>query len=129
MTAAYADIAHLDAQQGLSLAVEAKPGAARTSSWAPVTPASCTRWVPQDKHEYASDVLDAGAFARFGRVEIDPGSSGFEIMTRSGNVEQPVRGWSEWEPLKGDAVASPPGRFLQWKAVLHRGRRCCAAWA
>ena len=81
-----------------------------------------------DKHEYASDVLDAGAFARFGRVEIDPGSANYEILTRTGNVEQPVRGrgdwgWSDWQPLKDGAVASPPGRFIQWKAVLSAGGR------
>src|SRR5208283_265033 len=69
-------------------------------------------------HEYASDVLDAGALARFGRVEVEPGSKGYELLTRSGNVEQPVRGWSDWQPLKDGAVASPAGRFLQWKAVL-----------
>jgi hypothetical protein len=112
----YSDIAHLEAQQGLSLAVEAKDifvGTGNTGKLYTID--------SEDKHEYASDVLDAGAFARFGRVEIEPGSSGFEIVTRSGNVEQPVRGWSEWEPLKDAAVASPPGRFLQWKAVLHRG--------
>ncbi len=76
---------------------------------------------PTDTHEYSSDVLDAGAFARFGRVEIEPGSSGYEILTRSGNVEQPVRGWTEWQPLRDGAVASPAGRFLQWKAVLSSG--------
>ena len=52
-------------------------------------------------------------------MEIEPGSSGYEILTRSGNVEQPVRGWSDWQPLQDGSVASPPGRFLQWKAVLH----------
>jgi hypothetical protein len=59
--------------------------------------------------------------ARFGRVEVEPGSSGYEILTRSGNVEQPVRGWSDWEPLRDASVASPAGRFLQWKVVLHAG--------
>ena len=72
-----------------------------------------------EKHEYASDVLDAGAFARFGRIEIEPGASGYEIFTRTGNIEQPVRGWSDWQPLEDGSVASPAGRFLQWKAVLH----------
>jgi hypothetical protein len=52
-------------------------------------------------------------------VEIEPGSTGYDILTRSGNVEQPVRGWSDWQPLTDGTVASPPGRFLQWKAVLH----------
>jgi len=71
-------------------------------------------------------VLDAGALARFGRVEIEPGSTGYELLTRTGNVEQPARGhgdwgWSDWQPLKDGAVASPPGRYFEWKAVLHAG--------
>jgi hypothetical protein len=116
----YADIAHLDAQQGLSLAVQdnekAKGLFVGTGNTGKLYVLGA-----QEKHEYASDVLDAGALARFGRVEVQPGSGGYELFTRSGNVEQPVRGWSEWAPLKESAVASPPGRFLQWKAVLQRG--------
>lgn len=116
----YADVAHLDAQQGLSLAdVRGSEGlngvligAGNTGKLACLCAA--------EKHEYASDVLDAGALARFGRVEIEPGSSGYELWTRSGNVEQPVRGWSDWEPLKDGSVASPAGRFLQWKAGLQK---------
>ena len=113
----YADIAHLEAQQGLSLAVEGKSeifvGTGNTGKLYTLD--------PKETHEYASDVLDAGAFARFGRMEVQPGSSGYEILTRSGNVEQPVRGWSDWEPLKDGVIASPAGRFLQWKAVLQPG--------
>ena len=118
----YADIAHVDAQQGLSLAVVGDGtggvliGTGNTGK--------LVRLGAAEKHEYASDVLDAGALARFGHVEVEPGSEGFEIRTRSGNVEQPVRGrndwgWSDWQPLKDGAVASPAGRYLQWKAVLH----------
>ena len=113
----YADIAHLEAQQGLCLALEGKSevlvGTGNTGK--------LYRLGSEEKHEYASDVLDAGAYARFGRIEVQPGSSGYELLTRSGNVEQPVRGWSEWEPLKDGEVASPAGRFLQWKAVLRPG--------
>ncbi len=113
----FADIAHLEAQQGLSLAVEGKSdiyvGTGNTGKLYTIR--------SQEKHEYASDVLDAGAFARFGRIEIQPGSNGYDLLTRSGNVEQPVRGWSEWEPVKDGEIASPAGRFLQWKAVLHQG--------
>jgi hypothetical protein len=115
----FADIAHLEAQQGLSLAVESNPtqqvliGTGNTGKLYTLG--------SQEKHEYASDVLDAGAFSRFGRMEVEPGSSKYDLLTRTGNVEQPVRGWSEWAPLKEGVVASPPGRFLQWKAVLHEG--------
>jgi hypothetical protein len=66
-------------------------------------------------------VLDAGATARFGRVEVEPGSTGYTLWTRTGNVEQPVRGWTDWTPLKAGEVASPAGRYLQWKAELEPG--------
>ncbi|HEY1768225.1 MAG TPA: hypothetical protein VGG26_11240 [Terracidiphilus sp.] len=111
----FADIGHLDAQQGLSLARQGSDFLIGTGN----TGKLFLLGAPE-AHEYASDVLDAGALARFGRVEIEPGSSGYEIQTRTGNVEQPVRGWSAWEPLKAGSVASPAGRFLQWKAVLQR---------
>jgi len=117
----YADVAHLSAQLGLALSN--LPGAEGTGviligtgNTGKVYSLGAT-----EMHEYASDVLDAGAFARFGRMEIEPGSQGYEILTRTGNVEQPVRGWTDWQPLQNNSVASPAGRFLQWKAVLHAG--------
>lgn len=114
----YADVAHLAAQQGLSLAVvEGTESAAKIFIGTGNTGKLCLLGA-SESHEYASDVLDAGALARFGRVEVEPGSSGYELWTRSGNVQQPVRGWSDWQPLKDSAITSPPGRFLQWKAVL-----------
>ena len=116
----YADIAHLDAQQGLSLAVAQNSidiliGTGNTGKLVSLGRA--------EKHEYASDVLDAGALARFGRVEVEPASANYELLTRTGNVEQPARsqkdwGWSDWQPLRDGAVASPAGRYLQWKTVL-----------
>jgi len=122
----YADIGHLEAQQGLSLATahgaEGPGGMLIGAGNTGKLYCLCA----SEKHEYTSDVLDAGALARFGRVEVEPGSTGYEILTRTGNVEQPVRGrndwgWSDWQPLKDGAVASPAGRFLQWKVVLHTG--------
>jgi WD40 repeat protein len=112
----YADIGHLDAQQGLSLAISGDAilvGAGNTGKLIALGAAS--------EHAYASDVLDCGAMAKFGRIEVEPGSADYEIFTRTGNVEQPIRGWSDWEPLKDGAVASPNGRFLEWKAELHAG--------
>ena len=114
----FADIAHLEAQQGLSLAtlhVEKEGDALYIGTG---NTGKLVLLGGSEKHEYASDVLDTGAMARFGRVEVEPGSANFDLLTRSGNVEQPVRGWSEWQPLKDGAVASPAGRYLQWKAVL-----------
>jgi hypothetical protein len=113
----YADVGHLNAQQGLAMT----NGPKGTVLIATGNTGKLVEFGAQEQHEYVSDVLDAGALARFGRVEIEPGSADYELMTRSGNVEQPVRGWSDWQALNGGSVASPAGRFLQWKAVLHKG--------
>lgn len=114
----YADIAHLEAQQGLGFAtVPAAQGAANVLIGTGNT-GKLFLLGAAEKHEYASDVLDATAMSRFGRIEVEPGSSGYELYTRTGNIEQPVRGWTDWQPLNNGEVASPAGRFLQWKAVL-----------
>jgi hypothetical protein len=122
----FADVGHLDAQQGLSMAA-VQDGEGMGGVFIGTGNTGKLVFLGKaEKHEYASDVLDAGALARFGRVEVEPGSTSYELLTRTGNVEQPVRGrgdwgWSDWQPLKDGAVASPPGRFFEWKAVLHAG--------
>jgi hypothetical protein len=130
----YSDFAHLEAQQAVALVPAAGGwmiGTANTGKlyrldgW--FGGSSKTKPVSAGSdHAYASDVLDAGASSRWGRVEVDPGSHGYSLFTRSGNVEQPVRrakdwGWSEWQPAAGGKIASPVGRYLQWKVVLEDG--------
>ncbi len=117
----YADMAHLEAQQALSLAAVQGPEGMGGVLVGTGNTGKLVLLGRAEKHEYASNVLDTGALARFGRVEVEYGSKLYEIWTRTGNVEQPVRGWSEWQLLKDGTVASPSGRFLQWKAVLHTG--------
>ena len=121
----YADVAHVEAQQGLSLA-EVHGSAGNGVLIGSGNTGKLYFLGKSEKHEYASDVLDTGAYARFGHIEVDPDSENYEIVTRTGNVEQPARGhgdwgWSDWQPLKDGAVQSPAGRFLQWKAVLRAG--------
>ncbi len=130
----FTDIAHLDAQQAVSMTALAGGwliGTANTGKvYGLADPRSPARSALQryaefpETHTFASDVLDAGATARWGRVEVDPDSHGYVILTRSGNVEQPVRnardwGWSDWQPAANGKVASPPGRYLQWKISLN----------
>jgi hypothetical protein len=118
----YADIAHLDAQQAVAMANT--PGGLLVGT---ANTGKLVRLATADSsatHSYASDVLDAQAMSRWGRVEVDPGSHSFQIWTRTGNVEQPARndkdwGWSDWEPAAENKVASPAGRYLQWKVVLN----------
>jgi hypothetical protein len=116
----YADVGHLDAQQGLSMA-PIPSGNGNSVFIGTGNTGKLIELGAAPAHEYASDVLDCSVLARFGRIEVQPGSAHYQIFTRTGNVEQPIRGWSEWTPLNGDAVASPAGRFLQWKAVLQSG--------
>jgi hypothetical protein len=70
-----------------------------------------------------SDVLDAASFTYWGRLrweaELNGGTLKFE--TRSGNLDAPEKNWSAWAVVdlgKGARVASPPARFLQWRATL-----------
>ncbi|HXS75482.1 MAG TPA: hypothetical protein VN753_04845 [Terracidiphilus sp.] len=121
----YADVAHVDAQQGLTL-TNVHESSGDSVLIGTGNTGKLYSLGKSQTHEYGSDVFDAGAYARFGRVEIEPDSANYDILMRTGNVEQPVRGrgdwgWSEWQPLKENTVQSPPGRFLQWKAILHDG--------
>src|SRR5258707_1246412 len=72
---------------------------------------------------YTSEVFDAQGFAQWGRAEIRAGAAaGFDLFVRSGNVESPLMGWSEWAKVGTDGgFAAPAGRVVQWKAELRRG--------
>src|SRR6185436_17556040 len=71
--------------------------------------------------ELLSAVLDAKRFARFGRVR-SSGAGTRAFSTRSGNADPPDTTWSRWQAVSGDgAIASPPGRLLQWKVRLGSG--------
>lgn len=68
--------------------------------------------------ELIASVLDARRFARFGRV-LGHHTGAAAFSTRSGNGDTPDTTWSRWQPVTGDgAIASPPGRFLQWKVRM-----------
>jgi hypothetical protein len=76
---------------------------------------------------YVSDVLDAKAVARFGKLAwVSQGK--VKLETRSGNTAKPGVGWSEWQAPgqvaklgggnEGGKIVSPPGRYLQWRVAL-----------
>jgi len=77
--------------------------------------------------KYMSDVMDAKAVAKFGKVTW-VSSGKVKVETRSGNTAKPGVGWSEWQApsavgkLGGDSdggkIASPPGRYLQFRTAL-----------
>jgi hypothetical protein len=132
----FSDLGHLEAQQAVSMAAFSGGTIVGTANTGKVYFVAEDKSLSQagirlyserlDAHSYASDVLDAGALSRWGRVEVDPGSHGYSLYTRSGNVEQPARsqkdwGWSDWQPVTEGKIASPSGRYLQWKVELPSG--------
>lgn len=77
--------------------------------------------------KYVSDVLDAKAVSRFGKLTwVAQGK--VKVETRSGNTAKPGIGWSEWQSpqqiskvgggTEGGKIASPPGRYLQFRTAL-----------
>ena len=115
----FTDVTHLEAAQGMAFA--AAPGGLFVA-----TSNSGKVYRVADKAAadatYTSEVFDAQGFSQWGRIELSPGASGFDLFVRSGNVESPLMGWSEWAPVPRDgAVTVPGGRYAQWKAVLRAG--------
>lgn len=71
--------------------------------------------------ELLSPAFDAKRFARFGRLRWH-GKGEARFFTRSGNSEPADSTWTPWQPVEpsadGARVASPAGRYLQWKVRL-----------
>ncbi|CAN5759728.1 hypothetical protein BH11MYX3_BH11MYX3_40590 [soil metagenome] len=77
--------------------------------------------------KYMSDVLDAKAVSRFGKLTWNT-SGRTKVETRSGNTAKPGVGWSEWQSTtqtgklgggaEGGKIASLPGRYLQFRVAL-----------
>ena len=77
-----------------------------------------------EEGEFLSQVEDLEINSRWGRMEWDadtPQGTGLSVQTRSGNSAEPDPTWSEWSPelRKGAAITSPPGRYLQYRLILH----------
>jgi sugar lactone lactonase YvrE len=72
----------------------------------------------------ASDILDAGDFAHWGKVHLTSQLHGgtISVETRSGNLNHPENNWSPWSKVAvselGGPVQSPAARFLQYRLTL-----------
>ncbi len=119
----YSDIAHLSASQVTGLA----PGSgglyavtANTGKLYLLTPVAAG----QEQSFYESDVFDAQVQSVWGRAEI-LAQGAYEFYVRTGNVENPLRGWTDWKRIPADSAQGSnglePARYLQWKAVLAPG--------
>jgi sugar lactone lactonase YvrE len=116
----FTDVAHLEAAQGMAFAPVKDGVLVATSNSGKVFRLGDA---VATNATYTSDVFDAQGFAQWGRVEVRAGAAaGFDLFVRSGNVESPLMGWSEWAKVGTDGAFSvPAGRYVQWKAVLRSG--------
>jgi hypothetical protein len=114
----YTDLAEASASQVTAFAAAPKGGLyAATSNLGKVFLLGPK---PVSEGTYESDVFDAKNFSKWGRVEAR-GNGNFQLLARSGNVDNPDRNWSLWKPVdlqKDLPIDAPAARFIQWKAVL-----------
>ncbi len=70
---------------------------------------------------YTSPVRDTKSAAQWGLIRWN-GTGSVTLYTRSGNTDTPDDSWSAWDgpyaKAEGEAIKSPPARFVQWKATL-----------
>jgi sugar lactone lactonase YvrE len=116
----FTDVAHLEASQGMAFAPVRDGLLVATSNSGKVFRLGDA---VASAASYTSDVFDAQSFSQWGRAEVRAGAAtGFDLFVRSGNVESPLMGWSEWARVSADgSLTVPAGRFVQWKAVLREG--------
>ena len=118
-TGRFTDVAHLEAAQGMAFAPVKDGLLVGTSNSGKVFRLGDT---VATTATYTSEVFDAQGFTQWGRAEVRAGAPGFDLFVRSGNVESPLMGWSEWAKVGADGgFAAPAGRFVQWKAELRSG--------
>ena len=81
-----------------------------------------------------SDVFDSGGFSRWGRAQFGGKLNGgtIAVEVRSGNLDRPQKNWSVWSApvtsMEGGPAATPPARFVQWKATLREGAGAASPW-
>ena len=116
----FADIAHVEASQVTAFAPAADGFYLGASNGGKILRLNNND--PQAESSFASSVFDAGFFSQFGKPEAESASGDrYELFARTGNIENPVRGWGDWQRVGKDAANKlASGRFLQWKVVLHK---------
>ena len=122
----WTDIAHLDASQAMAFAPASAPKPFSGGDGLFIATSNSGRLfhlsdTGSPDATFTSAVFDAQIFSQWGRAEVLPFTGTFDLYVRSGNVEDPALGWSEWTKAAPDAgnAGIPAGRYAQWKALLH----------
>jgi hypothetical protein len=111
-------------EQFLSVAVDPASGEVYTGT-ATVGSLYTIRASGDPRGQFVSTVHDAGLPAHWGTISWTadaPEGTHITLQTRSGNVERPDDSWSAWsssyDTPTGQKILSPPGRYLQYQAIL-----------
>ena len=120
----FADLAHLDAHQATAFALRNPALYVATSNTGKLYRLDAVAKSPANASVYTSRIFDAKFFSHWGRATVR-GTGSYDLFVRSGNVEQPEAGWSDWKQASANAgpIPAPAARFVQWKAVLHPDAR------
>ena len=121
----FEDIAHADAGQVIGFAPA--PGNALYLPTANTGKLLRMSLTPATGGTLLSEVFDATQPALWGRAEITARNAAADstLEARTGNIDNPVRGWSDWKPVRPQdpTLGQPTGRFAQWRLTLKPGAR------
>ncbi len=125
----YADVAHAEAGQVTGFI--AAPGNALYLPAANTGKLLRMGLVPALNGTLISDVFDATQVSLWGRAELtgDSAAGTYRLETRTGNIDNPVRGWSDWRPVDaatqaiGQASEQVRARYAQWRLTLQAAAR------
>ena len=123
------DLAHLEASQITGLPM-AQPAFTRRRRIPASSTCSAIPWRRTAALKARS--LMRGVRSLWGRVEA-LGTGDYQLYARVGNVESPLRGWTDWRRVDtaqspgaaqadaGGRLLFPSARYAQWKAILSPG--------
>ena len=123
----YEDVAHADGSQVIGFAPVSGKDDALYLALANTGKLQQMGLSPAAGGTLVSAVFDANVPAAWGRAEITAGSpsSTYSLEARTGNIDNPERGWSDWKTVTPTeaTIDRPDGRFAQWRMTLKPGAK------
>ena len=111
--------------QMLSVLLSGTVSGASTGNAASIYRLEVTPPTAAEEGTLISPVLDARTTAQWGAIRwtaTTPAGTNLVLQTRSGDTSVPDTAWSDWSRpygvAAGETIASPPARYLQYRAVL-----------
>lgn len=84
----------------------------------------CAEIGNQAEGTYESVIHDCGSVSTWGVIDWNAEGGPVILQTRTGNVAEPDSTWSDWSApytAAGNKITSPPGRYVQYRAILKAG--------